>query len=177
MSRTTTRRPEFRLLFGYPHITLTREDRPVPLGRVSSGSPEFTAELRDLAGEVAGAGGRLTVVLPEAEVWRGRIERSGPTRLGRRRSARRRAASELGIPASEVALVVAASGDAAAATRLSTLAEVRSLIGEVGLRADAIVGEGDFEGFPTVPGSHAARRFRAMPSAQAASSPRPPLSS
>ncbi len=151
MSRTTTGRPEFRLLFGYPHITLTREDRTAPLGRVSSGSPEFTAELRDLADEVVGADGRLTVVLPEAEVWRGRIEPSGPTRLTRRRSARRRAASELGIPASDVALVVAKSGDAAAATRLSTLADVRSLIGEVGLRADAIVGEGDFEGFPTSP--------------------------
>ncbi len=151
MSRTTTRRPEFRLLFGYPHITLTREDRTVPLGQVSSGSPEFTAELRDLAKEVADANGRLTVVLPEAEVWRGRVEPSGTTRSARRRSARQRAASELGVPPADVALVLADSGDAAAATRRRTLADVRSLVGEVGLRADAIIGEGDFEGFPASP--------------------------
>ena len=150
MSRTTTRKPEFRLLLGYAYVTLTGADRPEPIGTATPGSPAFTADLRYLVGKVARAGGRLTVVLPEAEVWRGRLEPSA-TRSARLGAARALAAAHLGIPPQEVALVVAASGAAAAGTRRSTLAETRRLVGAVGMRPDAIVGDGAFDGFPAPP--------------------------
>ena len=54
MSRTTTRKPEFRLLLGYPYVTLTRADRPEPIGTATPGSPAFTADLRCLAARSRG---------------------------------------------------------------------------------------------------------------------------
>ena len=68
MSRTSFGKPEFRLAFDYPHITVTRSDAQEPVRVFEIGAPDLVAELRRLAAEIDGARGRLTVVLPEGEV-------------------------------------------------------------------------------------------------------------
>ena len=153
MSRTTTRRPEFRLLFGYPHVALTRPDRPAPLRRASPGSPAFTTELRVSPRKCSRAGGRLTVdpAAGRALAQPARSCRPHPRRRGAAPPATRRGRARPHAGA-KLAIAGTGTGDTAIATRHSTLAEVRSLIATVGLRADAIVAEGGLEAFPAPAG-------------------------
>lgn len=155
MSSNSIRKPEYRLLLGYPDVVLTRVGVEDPVGTAAPGTERFGADLRRLAAEVVRAGGRLTVVLPAGEVWRGQVEPEGRAPRAEWRAARIRAAAALGVAPDALATVVGrrtAGGHVpAAAVRRSTLAEVRALLGSVGLRPAAIVGAGAFEGFAAPP--------------------------
>ena len=155
MSSITTRKPEFRLQLGYPDVILTREGETEPIGSATPGSDRFGADLRRLAAEVLRGGGRLTVVLPASEVWRGQVEPGGRAPRAEWRAARARAAAALGVDADALRTVVGRAVGAgpvpAAAVRRSTLAEVRTLLASVGLKPAAIVGAGAFEGFAAPP--------------------------
>ena len=155
MSSLSIRKPGFRLLLGYPDIILTRDDAAEPVGSAAPGSDRFGADLRRLAAEVLRCGGRLTVVLPASEVWRGQVDPGGRAPRAEWRAARARAAAALGVDADALRTVVgrsAARGPVpAVAVRRSTLAEVRTLLASVGLKPSAIVGAGAFEGFAAPP--------------------------
>jgi len=155
MSSIVTRKPEFRLQLGYPDVILTREGETEPIGIATPGSDRFGADLRRLAAEVLRGGGRLTVVLPASEVWRGQVEPGGRMPRAEWRSARARAAASLGVAPQALRTIVgrrSAPGTVpAAAVRTSTLAEVRTLLASVGLKPSAIVGAGAFEGFAAPP--------------------------
>ena len=134
----TTRKPEFRLQLGYPEVILTRDGETEPIGSAAPGTERFGADLRRLAAEVLRAGGRLTVVLPASEVWRGQVEPGGRAPRAEWRAARARAAAALGVEADALRTVVgrpSAGLVPAAAVRRSTLAEVRTLLASVGLEA------------------------------------------
>ena len=155
MSSPTSRKPEFRLVFGYPSITLVEQGRPEPVAEVDLADPALATRLRVLGGTVARARGRLTVVLPESEVWRGAFELRGATPLARRTEARGAAAARMAIPQGDLATVLgprdAAGRTPVAAVRRSTLAETRAFLRQTGLRPAAIVGAGAFPGFAAPP--------------------------
>ncbi len=155
MSSTSFRRPVFRLHLGYPLVSLTRGDDNQVLGTAVPDSPGFAAELRRMAGAVVRARGGLAVVLPEAEVWRGRLELAGRTPLARRRAARVAVAAQLGVPPDAVTVVLGPrqpdGATPVAAARRATLAETRALLAAVGLRRISIVGAGAFAGFTAPP--------------------------
>ncbi|MBB5222397.1 hypothetical protein HNP73_002333 [Amaricoccus macauensis] len=117
--------------------------------------PAFVDDLRRLAAAVDTVRGRLTVVLPDREVWRDRLRLGARTPWMRRRKARILAARALAVAPGEVALSVGRQGDdgatALAATRRQTLLEVRRMLAAVGLRAEVIRGAGRFDGFAIPP--------------------------
>ena len=153
MSSTSFRKPDFRLDLGYSAITLARDGEAI--ARAEPRASGFAADFRALAAVARDGGGRLTVVLPEPEVWRDRLALAGMTRLTRRRAARRAAAVGLGAAPGAIAVVLGArDADGAvpvAAVRRSSITEARSLLAGVGLRPAAILGGGDFPGFPAAP--------------------------
>ena len=155
MSSTSSRKPEFRLLFGYPSITLVEQGRSEPVAEVDLAGPALATRLHALGGTVARAGARLTVVLPESEVWRGSIELRGATPLARRAEARGAAAARMAAAPGDLAAVLGprdASGRTpVVAVRRSTLAETRGFLRRAGLRPAAIVGAGAFPGFAAPP--------------------------
>ncbi len=156
MSSTSNRQPDFRLVFGYPNVvTLWRRGETEPVGSADAGSPGFLADLRALAAEVRARRGRLTAVLPEAEVWRGRLALVGRTPVSRRRDARETIAGVFGEPAEAVHVVLGRPGrDGAwpvAGVRRATLDELRGLRGQVGLAATTVIGAGGFPGFAAPP--------------------------
>lgn len=155
MSSSSFRRPDFRLHLSYPEVTLLRSDVPGMVRLAAPDHPAFADDLRRLAAAIADAGGRLTVILPDREVWRDRLRLAGRTPWARRREARDIAARTLGVPAGEVALSIGRRGaDGAlplAATRRQTLVEVRRMLAAVGLRPEVIRGAGRFDGFSTPP--------------------------
>jgi hypothetical protein len=155
MSSISIRKPEFRLLLGYPDVVLTRVGVEEPVGSATPGSEGFAADLRRVASEVLRAGGRLTVVLPASEVWRGQLEPGGRAPRAEWQAARTRAAAALGVAPEALRTFVGRRSPGglvpAAAVRRSTLAEVRALLASVGLRPAAIVGAGTFEGFGAPP--------------------------
>ncbi|MFT3973182.1 MAG: hypothetical protein QM699_06960 [Amaricoccus sp.] len=117
--------------------------------------PAFPDDLRRLAAAVDAVNGRLTVILPDREVWRDRRRLSARTPWRRHREARDLAAEALEIAPGEVALSVGRRGSDGttplAATRRQTLVEVRRMLAAVGLRAEVIRGAGRFDGFATPP--------------------------
>ncbi len=139
MSRPSTGRPEFRLRFSYPTITIERDGVPDRLIPVDSGDP--IAALRTVASEIALRRGRLTAILPEAEVWSSRTLKPDAA------SCRMRASVALAVQPSALALALGPVGPdgarTAIATRRSTLGEARTYLGRAGLRPDRIVGSGD----------------------------------
>jgi hypothetical protein len=155
MSSTSFRRPDFRLHLGYPEVTLLRSDVPGMVRLAPPDHPAFADDLRRLAAAVDSANGRLTVILPDREVWRDRPHLASRTPWTRRREAREVAARALGVPAGDVALSVGRRGaDGAtpvAATRRQTVVEVRRMLAAVGLRPEVIRGAGRFDGFSTPP--------------------------
>ncbi len=159
MSRTSFGRPEYRLALDYPHITVTRPGAQAQI--FECGSSTLLADLRRLSTEILAAGARLTVVLPEGEVWRGRLALDGTRLHNRGRTARSRAAEAMGLPAAALAVRLGRIGrdgtHAAAAVRRETLAETRGFLARAGLRPARITGAGDFEGFAEAP------RFDAQP--------------
>ncbi len=153
MSSISFRKPEFRLYLGYPEIVLTRAGRT--LGVVAAEAPDLHAALKRLAEAVAQARGRLVVILPEFEVWRGRLDLSGRDRGERRASARTIVAGRLGAAPDDVTVALGAreAGGSfpVAGVRRSTLLQTRSMMAGLGLRPSAIVGAGTFAGFATAP--------------------------
>lgn len=155
MSSTFLRKPDFRLHLGYPEVTLLRSDVPGMVRLAPPDHPAFPDDLRRLAAAVEAADGRLTVILPDREVWRDRLRLSARTPWTRRRQARDLAARALAIPAGEVMLSMGRRGadgsTPLAATRRQTLVEVRRMLAAVGLRAQVIRGAGRFDGFSAPP--------------------------
>jgi hypothetical protein len=154
MSRAFFRKPEFRLYFGYPIISLTRAPAQEPLASATFGQPSFPDDFRGLGDEVARAGGRLTVVLPEAEVWRGRLALAARTPFGRWREARAAVAARLALAPGAVAVVLGPlgpGGTPVAAVRRETIDETRAFLAVAGLRPAAFAGAGAFPGFDTPP--------------------------
>jgi hypothetical protein len=155
MSSSTNRKPEFRLHLGYPYVTLTREDEGEPLCRAAPDRPGFAAALREIAAEVARQRGRVSVVLPAGEVWRGELEARGRSPIDRMQAARASIAADLGVAPADLVVVLgpeAASGALpAAAVRRTTLAETLALLASTGIRPAAVHGEGGFPGFAEPP--------------------------
>ncbi|HVL21647.1 MAG TPA: hypothetical protein VM422_11820, partial [Amaricoccus sp.] len=155
MSSSSFRRPDFRLHLGYPEVTLLRSDVPGMIRLAAPDHPAFVDDLRRLAGAVDASSGRLTVVLPDREVWRDRRRLTSRTPWARRQEARELAARALCVPPGEVALSMGRRGGdgatALAATRRQTLLEVRRMLAGVGLLAEVIRGAGRFDGFTTPP--------------------------
>ena len=153
MSSSRFRKPGFRLRLGYPEIILEREGEDVPLARAEPGPEGYAAGLRELAA-VAPARAEVTVILPEQAVWRGQVELPRGSRAARRRAASAAAARHLGVPADAIAVTLgepARNGTPIAAVASSTLADTRALVTAAGLRPAAILGAGDFPGFPQPP--------------------------
>lgn len=156
MSSTSSRQPDFRLVFGYPNVvTLWRRGTPEPVGSAVPGSPGFFDDLRFLAAEVRARRGRLTAVLPEAEVWRGRLALTGRTPLSRRRDARAVIAEVFGEDQDAIHVVLGRAGrdggTPVAGVRRSTLDDLRDLLASVGLTTTSVVGAGGFPGFAAPP--------------------------
>lgn len=155
MSSSSFRRPDFRLHLSYPEVTLLRSDVPGMVRLAAPDHPAFADDLRRLAAAIADAGGRLTVILPDREVWRDRLRLASRTPWARRREARDIAAHCLGVPAGDVALSIGRRGADGtlplAATRRQTLVEVRRMLAAVGLRPEVIRGAGRFDGFSAPP--------------------------
>lgn len=155
MSSTNLRRPDFRLHLGYPEVTLLRSDVPGMVRLAAPDHPGFPDDLRRLAAAIDATNGRLTVILPDREVWRDRLRLGARTPWARRREARETAARALAIPAGEVMLSIGRRGDDGstplAATRRQTLVEVRRMLTAVGLRPQVIRGAGRFDGFSAPP--------------------------
>jgi hypothetical protein len=153
MSSTSFRRPDLRLHLGYPLVTLTGNDATVPLATAIPDAPGFPADLRRLARAVTRTRARLTVVLPESEVWRGQLALPRSP-LGRRRAAWAAAAAALAARPGEVAVVIGPRCDhltPVAAVRRATLAEARRMLSSAGVRPDAIEAAGVFPGFAAAP--------------------------
>ena len=155
MSSQSYRRPEFRLNLGYPEVSLARTGALAPIGVIAPDSPHFIGELRRFGGVVTRAHGRLVVVLPEDEVWRGRAVLPGGTRRARHRAALEAGADGLAMPHEAISLVLGTPGPDGttplAAVRRGTLAETQALLRHVGIRHAGIVGAGAFPGFAAAP--------------------------
>lgn len=156
MSSTSNRQPDFRLVFGYPNVvTLWRRGASEPLGSAVPGSPSFLEDLAGLAAEVRVRRGRVTAVLPEAEVWRGRMALMGRTPFSRRRDAQAVIAEVLGEEPDAIHVVLGRKGRdggiPVAGVRRSTLDELSELLARVGLTATTVVGAGGFPGFGASP--------------------------
>ncbi len=155
MSRASYRKPEFRLYLGYPDVVLTRSDRVEPVGTAEPDTPGFGPALRRFAAEVARERGRLTVVLPRDEVWRGRLDLGGHPRAARRTAARAAIAARMGVAPSGLRVVFGrrdpAGSQPAAAVRAATLDGTRALLADASLRPAAIVGAGAHPGFAKPP--------------------------
>lgn len=162
MSSSSTSRPVFRLHLAYPDASYTRNDLPgaVRLGEIDG--PAFVDGLERLADAIHETNGRLTVFLPEHEVFRDRLPLMARTPWTRRRAARRIAARALVTELGDTVLVMGRRGSDGqtplAAVRRETLKEVRERLAGAGLRADTIRGEGRFDGFPAPPDLLAPRR-------------------
>ena len=167
MSRTVFGKPEFRLAMNHTHITITRHDvgarrdpgtgeAPEPEPRAFDlGSPTLIADLRRLGAEIRAARGRLTVILPEGEVWRGRLALGEAKPRERGRIARAQAAAAMGLPLTALAVRLGRLDRdgtlPAAAVSHQTLAETRSFLARAGLKPTRITGSGTFDGFAAAP--------------------------
>lgn len=150
MSRATNRTPGLRLHLAYPQITLTQGD--ALLASAALGSRD---DLRLLAGKAHRTGAPLTVVLPEAEVWRGALILDARRWWDRRRQARSAVGALLAVPPGQLRVVLGrrqASGRTpVAAVARATMAETRAFLRASGLRARDIVAAGTFPGFDAPP--------------------------
>ncbi len=163
MSRTPFGKPEFRLAMDYPHITVTRHDARVsgdaapdaPVRAYDLASPTLVAELRRLGAEIRAARGRLTVILPAGEVWRGRLALGEAKPRERGNIARSQAAQAMGLPMAALAVRLGRLDRdgtlPAAAVPRETLAETRAFLARAGLKPARITGAGAFEGFAEAP--------------------------
>lgn len=158
MSRQSLREPDFRLTLAYPVITLTEFGQAEPLAEVDLASPDIVADMRALGAAVTRAGARLTVVLPESEVWRGTLDLTAQTRTEaeRRSHAADVLCALLSLPQGSLRAVVGeAPADGGptpiAAISAATLAETCAFLRNAGLLPDAIIGAGTFPGFATAP--------------------------
>ena len=165
MSSISFRKPEFRLYLGYPDIVLKSAGRT--LGRVATEAADFRSALGRLAEVVRQARGRLVAVLPEGEVWRGRLDLAGRDRTERSRSARMIVAGRLGATPDDVTVVLGAravdGSFPVAGVRCSTLLETRALLAAVGLRPSAIVGAPGFVTSPRLDGGWSWPSLPALP--------------
>ncbi|MFO1208531.1 MAG: hypothetical protein U1E40_04825 [Amaricoccus sp.] len=154
MSSYRFRKPEYRLRLGYPEIVLEREGCAAPLATAAPEADGYAAGLGEIAAAAIPAGAPVTVVLPEPAVWRGRVDLPHGTRAARRRAARAAAAPHLGVAADAVAVTLGTptrDGTPVAAVAHATLDDTRALVAAAGLVPAAVVGGGDFPGFPAAP--------------------------
>lgn len=155
MSSSSFRRPDFRLSFDYPIITLTESGQAEPLAEVDLSGNDLAQRMRALSGRVTRSRGRLTVVLPEEEVWRGKVALAAQSPRARRAEARSVAAAQMGLAPAEISAELGepdAEGHyPIAVARHSTLAETRGFLRQSGLRPARIIGAGSFPGFTSAP--------------------------
>lgn len=161
MSSKLSRRPLFRLVLGYPILTIAASrdvpgDEPVGAGAVPTeidlSKLGYEWQLRALGVAIRRARGRLRVVLPDSEVWRGLVPGAERDRAA---VARARAAAALGCAPGALVLIAGeatATGEVAfAAASRETLGEARGFLRRHGLRPAAFLGTGAFTGFETPP--------------------------
>lgn len=164
-----SRRPLFRLTLAYPVLTITASrdamdgcaghtrdgsagDRDAAPTEIDLSKTGYERQLRALSIAIRRARGRLRVVLPESEVWRGLVPGVESDRV---EAARARAAVALGCDPRALVLIagdVMATGETPfAAVSRKTLGEARGFLRRHGLRPAAFVGAGVFDGFAAPP--------------------------
>ena len=154
MSSTSYTKPVHRLVFDGMVLTLFAPGDPQPVARADLAAPDTSRQRADLAASAKASPG-LTVVLPEAEVWRGTVRLGSRTPWGRRAEALAEAEALSGIPRDALYLVVgkkAADGTSpVAAIRRQSVIDTLVFLDRTGLRATALTGAGDFPGFLAPP--------------------------
>jgi hypothetical protein len=145
MSRTGGIRPEYRLRFGYPYVTIERVGAPPRRVRIDADDPR--EPLRGFAAEIERVGGRLKAVLPPSEVWRGTVAAQGATE-----AALRAGAQALGAELAEIEVALGPDGAdgrrPAAAARRETIAEAQAFLERAGF------GSVETTATPSLPGFH-----------------------
>ncbi len=154
MSSTSYTKPVHRLVFDGMTLALFAPGDVHPVARADLAAPDMSRQVADLAA-LAKASPGLTVVLPEAEVWRGTVRLGSRTPWGRRAEALAEAEALSGIPRDALDLVVgtkAADGTSpVAAIRRQSVIDTLVFLDRTGLRATALTGAGDFPGFLVPP--------------------------
>jgi len=154
MSSTSSTTPDHRLVFDGMTLTLYAPGSPEPLAIADLAAPDMSRQVADLA-KAAEASPCLTVVLPEAEVWRGELRLGSRTPWGRRAEALAEAEVGTGVGRDALDIVVgprAADGAfPVAAIRRQSVVDTLVFLDRTGLRASALTGGGDFPGFDAVP--------------------------
>lgn len=155
MSSIFSRKPALRLTLSDSEVTLARGHSDAPLATASVGAPDFAARMEALAQCAREAGGRLTVVLPKAEVWRGALPLAGRGAAARRAAARRSIAAEHGMDPDALNVALGRRGadgrGAVAAVHRDTLDQTLRFLGRWSLTPQSLVGAGDFPGFAAPP--------------------------
>jgi type IV pilus biogenesis protein PilP len=155
MSSYPNKRAGFRLLIGYPVMSLTEPDNRIPIASVDLESPDAAAGMTALAARVKSERASLRATLPETEVWRGELRLEAGTPFARRKEAATRAARRLGILPGKVRVVLGKrqpdGRTPVAAVPHRTLAETEAFLSRSGLRVASIEGDGEFAGFPAPP--------------------------
>lgn len=145
MSRTGTGQPEWRLYFGYPTLRVERAGAPDRTIDLEAGDP-FPA-LEQVAGEAAQARARLIAVLPEREIWRGRVLSAS--------AARKIAANALGVGPDRVVLRLGRRGSdgrrGVAAVSSATLADARAFLARGGMTSARLTAPDGHAGFEAAP--------------------------
>lgn len=145
MSRTGTGQPEWRLHFGYPTLRVERAGAPDRTIDLEAGDP-FPA-LEQVADEAAQARARMIAVLPEHEIWRGRVLAAS--------AARKIAANALGVGPDRVVLRLGRRGAdgrrGVAAVSSATLAEARAFLARGGMTSARLTAAGGQAGFEAAP--------------------------
>jgi len=154
MSSTSSTTPDHRLVFDGMTLTLYAPGSPDPLAIADLAAPDMSRQVADLA-KAAEASPCLTVVLPEAEVWRGELRLGSRTHWGRRAEALAEAEVGTGVGRDALDIIIgppAADGAfPVAAIRRQSVVDTLVFLDRTGLRATALTGGGVFPGFDATP--------------------------
>ena len=96
MSSKSSTTPDHRVVFDGMNLALYAPGSPVPVARADLDAPDMARQVANLAAEAEASRG-LTVVLPEAEVWRGELRLKSRTPWGRQAEALAEAEIATGI--------------------------------------------------------------------------------
>jgi hypothetical protein len=153
MSSQQNEAPGYRLVLGYPDVVLFQDGVEAPLCTARLDDVDGARSLRALAD--AAGGGRMRVILPEAEIWRGSIQGRPGDLLRRRRRARHEAATAMRLPPSALVLSVGArrpdGSIPLAAARRATVRETCGFLARYGLSGATIACDDAMPGFRAPP--------------------------
>ena len=154
MSSTSSKEPVHRLVFDGMILTLHAPGGDGPLARADLASNDGARQVAALSALAEAAPG-ITVVLPEAEVWRGTVRSTSRTPWGRRSDALVRAEAASGIGRDALEIVVgppdADGSTPVAAIRRQSVIDALAFLDRAGLRATDLTGAGSFPGFEEAP--------------------------